>query len=142
MSKSWKPEATPDCLFNQPPTNIIVNGWLPVFSPDGAEVAFAIFGTGNSTSIWRIDAAGGQAVSLASEVLENYCPTWSPDGQWIAYQSSAENAGSEIWMRIQSENSRRCSEVNVTKMPCSGQNLLMQALKYTRKEYMKGDLNE
>jgi Tol biopolymer transport system component len=26
-----------------------VNGWLPVFSPDGTEVAFAVFGNGNST---------------------------------------------------------------------------------------------
>jgi Tol biopolymer transport system component len=84
-----------------------VNGWLPVFSPDGAEVVFAVFGSGNSTSIWRIDAAGGQAAALASEAFENYCPTWSPDGNWIAYQSSAINEGSEIWIMDRNGGNKR-----------------------------------
>lgn len=90
-----------------------VNGWLPVFSPDGTEVAFAVIGDGRSTSIWRIDAAGGQPVSLASEPFENYCPAWSPDGNWIAYQSSAVNAGSEIWiMDRNGENKRQITSTS------------------------------
>jgi Tol biopolymer transport system component len=90
-----------------------VNGWLPVFSPDGKEVAFAVFGEERSTSIWRIDAAGGQPVSLASEPFENYCPAWSPDGNWIAYQSSAVNAGSEIWiMDRNGENKRQITSTS------------------------------
>jgi Tol biopolymer transport system component len=84
-----------------------VNGWLPVFSPDGTQVAFAVFGSGNSTSLWRIDAAGGQAVALASAAFENYCPTWSPDGNWIAYQSSAINVGSEIWIMDRNGGNKR-----------------------------------
>ena len=84
-----------------------VNGWLPVFSPDGTQVVFAVFGNGNSTSIWRIAAAGGQAVALASEAFENYCPTWSPDGNWIAYQTSAVNAGSEIWIMDRNGDNKR-----------------------------------
>ena len=84
-----------------------VNGWLPVFSPDGMQVAFAVFGAGNSTSLWRIDTAGGQAVALASAAFENYCPTWSPDGNWIAYQSSAENVGSEIWIMDRNGGNKR-----------------------------------
>jgi Tol biopolymer transport system component len=84
-----------------------VNGWLPVFSPDGKEVAFAVFGNGNSTSLWRIDASGGPPVSLASEAFENYCPTWSPDGNWIAYQSSAIHVGSEIWIMDRNGSNKR-----------------------------------
>jgi len=84
-----------------------VNGWLPVFSPDGTQVVFAVFGNGNSTSIWRIAAAGGQAVALASAAFENYCPTWSPDGNWIAYQSSAINVGSEIWIMHRNGSNKR-----------------------------------
>ncbi len=84
-----------------------VNGWLPVFSPDGTEVAFAVFGDGRSTSIWRIDAAGGQAVSLASDAFENYCPAWSPDGNWIAYQSGAVNGRSEIWIMDRNGGNKR-----------------------------------
>ena len=84
-----------------------VNGWLPVFSPDGTQVAFAVFGSANATSLWRIDASGGSPVSLASEAFENYCPTWSPDGNWIAYQSSANNAGSEIWIMDRNGNNKR-----------------------------------
>ena len=84
-----------------------VNGWLPVFSPDGTEVAFAVFGDEGSTSIWRVDAAGGQPVSLASGAFENYCPAWSPDGNWIAYQSSAVNEGSEIWIMDRNGENKR-----------------------------------
>ena len=84
-----------------------VNGWLPVFSPDGREVAFAVFGKGNSTSLWRIKTSGGPPVSLASEAFENYCPAWSPDGNWIAYQSSAINSGSEIWIMDRNGNNKR-----------------------------------
>jgi Tol biopolymer transport system component len=84
-----------------------INGWLPVFSPDGAEVVFAVFGAGRSTSIWRIDAAGGQPVSLASDTFENYCPVWSPDGNWIAYQSSAVNGRSDIWIMDRNGGNKR-----------------------------------
>jgi Tol biopolymer transport system component len=84
-----------------------VNGWLPVFSPDGSEIAFAVFGNGNSTSIWRMDAAGEQPVSLASVPFENYCPAWSPDGNWIAYQSSAVDEGSEVWIMDRNGENKR-----------------------------------
>ncbi|HEX7619796.1 MAG TPA: hypothetical protein VF359_01200 [Anaerolineales bacterium] len=75
-----------------------VNGWLPVFSPDGTQVAFSVIGAGKKTSVWRVDAAGGQPVSLASAAFENYCPAWSPDGNWIAYQSDAADGHSDIWI--------------------------------------------
>jgi Tol biopolymer transport system component len=75
-----------------------VNGWLPVFSPDGAEVAFSVIGPGGKKTIMRMDAAGGKPVSLASAAFENYCPAWSPDGNWIAYQSDAADGHSDIWI--------------------------------------------
>jgi serine/threonine protein kinase len=76
------------------------NGWLPIWSPDGAEVAFAVI-NGKSSSIWKISSSGGQAVPLASEAFENYAPTWSPDGQWIAYQAGDGSGHEEIWIMDQ-----------------------------------------
>src|SRR5450756_46676 len=73
---------------------------MPVSLTDGTDVGLSYFGAGGKTTIWRVDAAGGQPVSLASAAFENYCPAWSPDGNWIAYQSDAAkgNGHSDIWI--------------------------------------------
>jgi len=79
---------------------------LPALSPDGSEVAFAVL-NGNSTSIWKISSSGGQAVQLASQAIENYAPSWSPDGQWIAYQSGEGVGPDDIWVMDQNGGNKQ-----------------------------------
>jgi len=69
---------------------------IPAWSPTGAEVAFAAL-TQTYSSVWRSDWEG-RTVELASEGSENYAPAWSPDGEWIAYQSRSGSTDSEIWV--------------------------------------------
>ena len=61
----------------------------PVFSPDGRRIAYQR----NAHKpvwplrIWISQTAGGPPVPLLPPAIEGYqsAPTWSPDGQWIAY---------------------------------------------------------
>jgi Tol biopolymer transport system component len=53
-------------------------------SPDGRRVAVASYG--EKHVIWIYPTAGGTPVRLDSESSEQHGPSWSPDGNWIAYR--------------------------------------------------------
>ncbi len=58
--------------------------WLrsPAVSPDGTAIAFTYGG-----QIWRVPAAGGEAVPLTSGEFYSTRPVWSPDGTKVAFAS-------------------------------------------------------
>lgn len=71
---------------------------MPVFSPDGREIAYSSDREG-SFDIYVIPAEGGAPTRLTNHVDDAMHPTFSPDGRRVAYsrQSSRTNRW-EIWM--------------------------------------------
>ncbi|MBI1787932.1 MAG: CehA/McbA family metallohydrolase [Acidobacteria bacterium] len=60
----------------------------PAWSPDGASLAFSLFG-----SIFQVDAAGGEARQLTSAEGYHAHPAWSPRGNQIAFINGRPPAG-------------------------------------------------
>jgi hypothetical protein len=61
---------------------------VPVWSPDGRQLAFARHRTGNGPNaagdIWLVDAAGTGLHPLALTPTDEQAPCWSPDGRTLA----------------------------------------------------------
>ncbi|RUO18422.1 amidohydrolase [Aliidiomarina iranensis] len=67
--------------------------WMSVdVSPDGAHVIFDMLG-----DIYRMPAGGGEAELLRGGIGWHMQPTYSPDGEYIAYTSD-EGGGDNIWI--------------------------------------------
>jgi Tol biopolymer transport system component len=60
--------------------------WSPRWSPDGREIAFYAYRSGNR-DIWAMPSRGGPARQLTSNPAQDSNPTWSPDGHEIAFDS-------------------------------------------------------
>lgn len=74
---SWSPDSRQIAFGNQP--DPLINSWL------GADISVLDVETRDIRPL--IDAEGSQSN-----------PTWSPDGQWIAYQTSAPDAASAFYL--------------------------------------------
>jgi tricorn protease-like protein len=79
---------------------------IPVWSPDGSEIAFSILEGNQKSSIWKVPVDGGNPIPLATDANEDYTPMWSPDGEWITFQSTLTSESSEVWI-MRSDGSER-----------------------------------
>jgi eukaryotic-like serine/threonine-protein kinase len=74
----------------------------PSYSPDGRRIAFQSGRAGGDDqgdqAIWLADSDGSNATRLTrGPGVVQGSPSWSPDGQWIAFDAFPENGTLEIW---------------------------------------------
>ncbi len=65
---------------------------FPSISPDGGSVVFSWRG-----DLWRVSSAGGLATRLTSHPGDDLRSTWSPDGDWVAFESG-RNGPKQIYL--------------------------------------------
>ena len=104
----------PEVRFEYPvedsPTLVAKQIRDPVPSPDGRRLAFSAL-----NHIWTLDLADSTSRRLTSNADGEFYPTWSPDGQWIAYVSWSE-AGGHIW---KARSDGRGQPVRLTREPAT-----------------------
>jgi Tol biopolymer transport system component/predicted amidohydrolase len=79
--------------------------WMSVdLSPDGRHIVFDLLG-----DLYEIDSAGGEARALTRGMGFDVQPTFSPDGQWIAFISDRSGADNVWVMRDDGSDLRQVS---------------------------------
>lgn len=86
----------PSVLKNQPLTSSPGNDYLPAWSPDGTQVAFASYQSGNE-EIWVMDGDGQYMKQLTTNHRGDWAPSWNPDGRFITFTSDRTGTN-QIWV--------------------------------------------
>jgi TolB protein len=103
ITPAWSPDAralayttyrpNPDIFVSliyqgvlQNPTKSVGTNYLPVFSPDGKQIAF-MSGRDGNPEIYVMNVDGSNLRRLTNHPAEDGSPTWSPSGSQIAFTS-------------------------------------------------------
>lgn len=98
-------------LYLQPTSGGHAKQLLPValsrqdiqWSPDGSELLFTVKRNRNETQIYRLNPHSHQPERLTRQPGNYSAPTWSPDGQHIAFQAVFEEARNAAIYRMTRE---------------------------------------
>jgi len=88
------------------PADVFELEWAsdPRISPDGGRVAYVRNGFDveedrRRSSIWIVDADGGNHRAVTSGRRDATSPRWSPDGERLLYLATDGEEGTEVWVR-------------------------------------------
>jgi Tol biopolymer transport system component len=114
---SWSPDSQSVLLTAQGPDNSvpISDLWLmaretgamtrltytpqleldPVFSPDGSKIAYIVVEDSGDHRLYVMDVASQTTHTVTTDYKADR-PSWSPDGQWIAFEATQDGMNSQI----------------------------------------------
>ncbi len=74
----------------------------PQISPDGTAVVFVVTDPDKAqnktnSDLWIVSTVGGEARKLTNSPNQDRHPRWSPDGQWIAFESNRDG-NYQVWV--------------------------------------------
>jgi TolB protein len=88
-------------LVSPPKTPVSIESvrhWHPVWSPDGAKIAY-VSDVAGTPDLWIMNADGTNPVQLTNDPGDESFPEWSPDGTHIVYASSQDySSNADIWI--------------------------------------------
>jgi len=81
----------------------------PQISPDGDRIVYVrrgmdIMEDRRTASLWLVNPDGSDHVKLTDRSVDESSPRWSPDGSKIAFTSSDETHGTEVYLHWLNEN--------------------------------------
>jgi len=77
----------------------------PVVSPDGQDVAFMSFRSGN-WDVYSVSVEGTGLTQLTTDTADDGLPAWSPDGETVAFVSDRDGQWSMWAMNVDGKNQR------------------------------------
>lgn len=86
---------TARAIFDSP-DNVVINDW----SGDNKYILFQLQGRQSPRDLWAMAPDGaGKAIQITNTPADETAAKFSPDGHWIAYQSTASGTGLDVFVR-------------------------------------------
>jgi Tol biopolymer transport system component len=99
------------------PTNLSNNAGIdafPVWSPSGKKIAFSSTRAAGKSAIYVMNADGSDVTKVSDEAANStamlHCPSWSSDGESIAYQRREGNTSQLLTVEIESGRVRNLTD--------------------------------
>jgi Tol biopolymer transport system component len=85
-------------------------GWLS-WSPDGVRIVFGGAAEGGGADIFTVSADGTSLARLTEDEGFDWTPVWSPEGEWIVFQSDRDGESELYVVRPDGSGMRRLTDL-------------------------------